>query len=37
VLDEIDKVLARHYGLSDEQLDWLLGFDAKYRASASDE
>ncbi|MCL6505403.1 MAG: DUF559 domain-containing protein [Bryobacteraceae bacterium] len=37
VLDEIDKVLARHYGLSDEQVDWLLGFDAKYRASASDE
>lgn len=37
VLDEIDYVLARHYLLSDEQLDWLLGFDAKYRASESAE
>ena len=37
VLDEIDRVLARHYSLSDEQVDWLLSFDAKYRAGACHE
>lgn len=31
LIDEIDRVLARHYGLSDEELDFLLYYDAKYR------
>ena len=30
-IDRIDEVLGDHYGLSSEELDWLLNFDAKYR------
>jgi hypothetical protein len=31
VLDEIDRVVARHYGLTNEEIDFLRGYDAKYR------
>jgi tRNA1(Val) A37 N6-methylase TrmN6 len=31
VLDDIDRALGCHFGLSDEQIDWVLGFDAKFR------
>jgi hypothetical protein len=31
VLDEIDTVLARHFGFSDEELDFILNYDIKYR------
>jgi hypothetical protein len=31
ILDEIDRVLARHYGLSGEELDFVLNYDVKYR------
>ncbi|EFO81351.1 hypothetical protein OSCT_0786 [Oscillochloris trichoides DG-6] len=31
VLDEIDRVLARHYGFSDEELDFIINYDIKYR------
>ncbi len=30
-IDEIDKVLARHYGFTDEELDFIINYDIKYR------
>jgi hypothetical protein len=31
IIDEIDEVLARHYSLSDKELDFIKSFDVKYR------
>jgi hypothetical protein len=31
ILDEIDRVLARHYGFAAEELDFILNYDVKYR------
>jgi hypothetical protein len=31
VIDEIDRVLARHYGFTDEELDFIINYDIKYR------
>lgn len=31
IIDEIDKVLADHYGFSEEELDFILNYDIKYR------
>ncbi|MBI2299521.1 MAG: hypothetical protein HYU66_11365 [Armatimonadetes bacterium] len=31
LFDELDRVLARHYGLTDEELDFILNYDIKYR------
>jgi hypothetical protein len=31
IIDEIDRALARHYGLSDEELDFIINYDIKYR------
>ena len=31
ILDEIDTVLARHYGFTPEELDFILNYDIKYR------
>lgn len=31
LLDEIDRVLAEHYGFSEEELDFLVHYDLKYR------
>jgi len=31
VIDEIDHVLSQHYGLRDEELDFLINYDIKYR------
>lgn len=31
IIDEIDKVLAEHYGYSDEELDFIINYDIKYR------
>lgn len=31
ILDEIDTVLAGHYGFSEEELDFILNYDIKYR------
>ena len=31
ILDEIDGVLARHYGFTDEELDFIVNYDIKYR------
>ena len=30
-MDQIDRALASHYGFSDEQLDFIINYDAKYR------
>jgi tRNA1(Val) A37 N6-methylase TrmN6 len=35
IMDEIDRALARHYGLSDEELDFIINYDVKYRMGAS--
>ncbi len=29
--DEIDRVLAQHYGLNDEELDFIIHYGIKYR------
>lgn len=31
ILDEIDKILAKHYGFTDEELDYIINYDIKYR------
>ena len=31
ILDDIDVILAHHYGLSDEELDFIVHYDIKYR------
>jgi hypothetical protein len=31
ILDEIDTVLAKHYGFTAEELDFILNYDIKYR------
>jgi hypothetical protein len=31
ILDEIDKVLAEHYGFTDEELETIINYDIKYR------
>jgi len=31
IIDEIDHVLAKHYGFTDEELDFLINYDVKYR------
>src|SRR5207253_10816527 len=35
LIDDIDRALAPHYGLPDEEVDFLLHFDAKYRLGTS--
>lgn len=34
VFDEIDTVLGGHYGLTDEELDFIINYDIKYRLGA---
>ncbi len=31
VIDEIDRVLAKHYGFTNEELDFIINYDIKYR------
>ncbi len=31
LIDEIDRVLAEYYGFTDEELDFILHYDIKYR------
>ena len=31
MIDEIDRVLAAHYGFTDEELDFIINYDIKYR------
>ena len=34
IIDEIDRVLAQHYGFSEEELDFIINYDIKYRMGA---
>ena len=31
IIDEIDRMLAKHYGFSDEEMDVIINYDIKYR------
>ena len=31
IMDKIDRVLAKHYGFTDEELDFIINYDIKYR------
>jgi hypothetical protein len=31
IIDEIDRVLAKHFGFTDEELDFIINYDIKYR------
>ncbi len=31
IIDDIDKVLAKHFGFTDEELDFIINYDIKYR------
>ena len=35
IIDEIDRVLAQHYGFTDEELDFIINYDVKYRLRKS--
>ena len=37
IIDEIDKVLAQHYGFTDEELDFIINYDIKYRMGLTGE
>jgi hypothetical protein len=30
-IDQIDQALAKHYGFTDEELDFIINYDIKYR------
>jgi hypothetical protein len=36
IIDEIDRVLAQHYGFTDEELDFIINYDIKYRMGKDD-
>lgn len=36
-IDEIDLVLQKHYGLSDDEIDFIINYDIKYRMGGADE
>lgn len=36
IIDEIDRVLAKHYGLTGEELDFIINYDIKYRMGLKD-
>ena len=35
IIDEIDRVFAEHYGFTDEELDFIINYDIKYRMGRS--
>jgi hypothetical protein len=37
IIDEIDRVLAQHYGFTDEELDFIINYDVKYRMGTETE
>lgn len=37
IIDEIDRVLAKHYGFTDEELDFIINYDIKYRMGRDNE
>jgi hypothetical protein len=34
IIDRIDATLARHYGFTDEEVDFIVNYDIKYRLGA---
>jgi len=36
ILDQVDRVLAPHYGFTDEELDFIINYDYKYRMGGPD-
>ena len=36
IIDEIDRALAAHYGFTDEELDFIINYDIKYRMGGAD-
>ena len=36
IIDEIDNEVAKHYGFNEEELDFIINYDIKYRMGASD-
>ena len=36
IIDEIDRILAQHYGFTDEELDFIINYDIKYRMGKDD-
>jgi len=37
IIDQIDRVLAHHYGFTDEELDFIINYDIKYRMGRDSE
>ncbi|HEY9701414.1 MAG TPA: Eco57I restriction-modification methylase domain-containing protein, partial [Allocoleopsis sp.] len=37
IIDEIDKILAQHYGFTEEELDFIINYDIKYRMGKDSE
>lgn len=37
IIDEIDRVLAKHYGFTEEELDYIINYDIKYRMGLAGE
>lgn len=37
IIDEIDRVLAKHHGFTDEKLDFIINYDIKYRMGGAEE
>ncbi|MBI4332708.1 MAG: SAM-dependent methyltransferase [Chloroflexi bacterium] len=37
IIDQIDRVLAKHYGFTEEELDFIINYDIKYRMGADSE
>lgn len=37
IIDEIDQVLAQHYGFTGEELDFIINYDIKYRMGQNGE
>ena len=35
IIDEIEHILAKHYGFTDEELDFIINYDIKYRMGLS--
>ena len=36
IIDDIDRVLAKHYDLTDEEFDFMLNYDIKYRLGGAE-
>ena len=37
IIDQIDQILSQHYGFTDEELDFIINYDIKYRMGADED